>query len=241
MKRIVLSLTIMLVAFSSCTTTNESKVEREFEKYVYNNFDDPKSVKEVISIELVKHTNTDSLRSLIMTLNDLIEKQYSDDSTIVEKCTRTKFIDKMVKNASMLKGITRYKYTSSFDKWGEFLNNHYFDYLSLRSQNKRILSNDSILKPFDVSVYKIKFRQINDGNLELKEYYSIIDNLKEKDNITIQLTNLTDDQHPEWFIYCGENCGKMIKIKDEFSNVREDLYEAYLNIKIELEEKDIFI
>lgn len=241
MTRIILLLTIMLVAFLSCTTTNELKVESEFKKYAYNNFDDPKSVKEIVSIEFVNHTNTDSLKNLVQTLTDIIDKQYVEDSIIVERYTRTTFIDNLVKNSRNISENTRLKYTSAFKKWGLFINDDYYSYISLRNRNRIILSSDSIMKPFDVSVYKIKFRQKVNENLELKEYYAIFDNTKNKDNINIQSKKLTDDQYPEWFIYCSDNCEEMIKIKDRFSDVSNDLKKAYINIKIELNDKCIDI
>ncbi|MGL5730521.1 MAG: hypothetical protein ACRCX5_05305 [Bacteroidales bacterium] len=239
MKRIISMLTIMLVILASCTT-NESRIKREFNKHVENNFDNPKSVKELVSIEFVNRTNTDTLTQLIQSFTDVVNAQYLKDSVLIKKYTSSEKIDIISRNMRYVSALSRHRYISGMKKWGEFLSGDYANYYSLREYNKQTIANDSICQPFDVSVYKIKFRQKYGDELVLREYYAIFDNLKEKDNIVIQEANMRDNQYPEWFITCGKSCETMVKLRDRYESVREDIEKAFFDIKLELEDNYIY-
>jgi len=68
MKNFILFLIAGTFLFSSCKQSNEKLIKTEFKKYIQNNFDDPKSVKEIVSIEITDTISVEKIR-FIMDMN----------------------------------------------------------------------------------------------------------------------------------------------------------------------------
>ena len=62
MKKLKLLSLLVLLGFNSCQQmTVEQKIEKQFKAYVYENFDTPSSLKEIVSIKLHNTISMDSI------------------------------------------------------------------------------------------------------------------------------------------------------------------------------------
>lgn len=162
-----LVLLVLTPLLSSCKSTTEDMIQNEFENYMQANFDDPKDVKEIVSIKKDFYVNSDSI---IAKLEDglALGKSYDDH------------IDSLIKNKGKVDS-SRWE-TPEFDDF--FMSNMT---LAMRAEGYKTEIEEFISKKkggekVDLDIYIVKYRIKVDDSLKLKEIYAFIDN--NKDNIS---------------------------------------------------------
>lgn len=157
---------MLALLITSCKST-EDMIQNEFEDYVQANFDDPKDVKEIVSIKRDFYVNSDSI---IAKLEDglLVGKSFDDK------------IDSIIKNKKQV--------DSSRWKTPEF-NDFFMSNLTLamnadgyKSEIEEFISRAQDKEKVDLDIYIIKYRIKIGDSLKLKEIYAVVDN--NKDNIS---------------------------------------------------------
>lgn len=183
---------VFISCFISCTKTVEDKIRKEFKTYVHQNFDDPGSLKEILSItfedtvsakgttELLRGTiaKYDTTFAGLIRLNDSLSNKVTDlikKPKVISKIYRDEKIMRLLRN-SMDMAEERMDYLSS----AEYSNFKY---------NRATL--DEILSELESDsscfvTYKIKTRVEKHGELSLTEYYARID---KNDSIAIYDSN----------------------------------------------------
>ena len=70
-KYIGFSALIVFALLTSCTQTKEDKIRNEFKNYVSSNFDDPNSLKEIVSVEQIDTITYEGIRNGVIALHGI--------------------------------------------------------------------------------------------------------------------------------------------------------------------------
>jgi len=189
MKKNLFILAIVFTLFS-CQQSNESLIKKEFKNYVKNNFDNPKSLKEIVSIEASDTVSVENFKMLLketLTNYDRVDSLWKNDE---------------YKN-NINKNILKKEYNFSYSDI--LIIRSYYGQLANITQNRlsvilkdyNILENaknllDSIKYDPPKYGYNIKFRQTKNGELQLFTYKGYIDSLTKKIHISPQGFELDD-------------------------------------------------
>lgn len=177
MKKILL-LMFIAMAFVSCADNSpKGKVEKAFKDYVSKNFDDPKSLKEIVSIDV---NDTINIHNIIYYTGELIMVCDKKDSL----CESTyNAITNAIKGTNEIKRNHRVK--EKYDKYISAVNKRRDSFIwrinkkdgfsykdNLKSMIKNTRNSDTI---FICS--EIKYRNIENGDIKLKSIYALHDTL----------------------------------------------------------------
>lgn len=167
-------------AFFSCTKTVEDRIRKEFNIYVNENFDDPESLKEIISITL---TDTVSAKETAENLMCIVE-QYDSATTnfqklndslrivVLETCKRPRALSEFRRDGYLRELML--KFADLVNEEITYISSA--EHIALKSDRKDLgeslskLESDSTI----FFTYKIKTRTENHGELSIKEFYARI-------------------------------------------------------------------
>ena len=201
----------LLVAFIGCNNSAESRIEREFLKYVDENFDDPEDFEKITDISLYQKIDIDSLLEMIEECA-IDTSSYKKKTGVVINKLESVGIDKIDRDL-----IGRFMYAA-------------FDYESFISANRHDIEDamkyielqNSLRKHSDINIYTylIKVRLREDGSKRLKKYYGTI----YKDDIFI---NNEFDSKGKVF----EEFEKTYKLLLKYTKLSQSYLELYLELK----------
>ena len=213
MKKIVLSV-IILFALFSCSQTKEDKIRNEFKNYVSSNFDDPNSLKEIVSIEQIDTVTYEHILNGVVALHEIDSLTNLSDSIENEQ------------NAILLGKIRAHNYHP-----------YYKEELKSMALRKAELSRNMIawidstdnslnrLKGLNIYQYKIKARIKVKDDLKLREYYAL------EDSIGFRFF----DNKPTFNDY-SEGTAEFYKVAREYEDIMT-IRKNIINEKLELNQK----
>lgn len=195
MNRLILIFAIGIL-LGSCQKSNERLVESEFKNYINSNFDNPKSLKEIVSIEASDTVSmalvASCLKQAITLSNDIDSLKSEDDSIKKVIMTRLAVETRLY--------ISRFSYSdrleaqrhliqvmSCVDSDISFIGKREF----LLHKTKQLL--DSMTYESPKYGYRVKFRQTVDNELKLKTYKAYIDSATRKVFIKTNEWQLDDE------------------------------------------------
>lgn len=172
-----LSVMTLFVLFS-CTQTKEDKIRNEFKNYVSSNFDDPNSLKEILSIEPIDTITYESIRNGVIALHgidsltnssDTIEKEQSE--IILSKIRAHKY-NPYYEEELMSMVLHKAELSRALISW---INDYGFALLNAMSDSTDNSLNR--LKGLNICQYKLKARIKEKDGLKLREYYALEDSV----------------------------------------------------------------
>ena len=187
MKRILYVFAIALTMFG-CTEDNsiEGRITKAMKEYAQKNFDDPKALKEIVSIE-----KTSSNNSADFAQNILDESRKIDSSCNVMSSECDSLMKEFMRipestvrrNAAKLSETRRIKFLTSISQMSDGL---YSDIINKKLSEKYFKEIDSIIKNdtfYTINTYEIKVRVERDGQLKLDKYETCVCDTTTKINI----------------------------------------------------------
>lgn len=178
MKKYIGFSAIVLFALFACTQTKQDIIRDEFKNYVSSNFDDPNSLKEILSIEQIDTITYESIRNGVLSLHgidsltnssDSIEKEQS--AIILGKIRAHKY-NPFYKDELMSMVLRKAELSRNMITWIDD-----YGFALLRTMSDSTDSSLNRLKGLNINQYKIKIRIKDGNNLKLKEYYALEDSV----------------------------------------------------------------
>ena len=178
---------LSVILLSSCNNTIEDRIENEFEVFVSENFDDPNTIEEVISITLFDTVSLQMMKKYLLLSKKTFEiamkgNAIRDSLTLIrlESFTVGRGVDlsndikamKLLSNKMM-----------NFEESIEKNNKVNIEWSYLNSETQYVLDSIDLTTPTPLYAYKIKFRTKANDTLKLNEYYCYIDSLSQNFNI----------------------------------------------------------
>lgn len=200
MKRILLILVISL-SIVSCKQSNEVLIKKEFKTYVKENFDDPKDFKEVVSVELIDTVYTSEIFDVVKYLYDYyfeIEDIHAKRSQGLQEITWN-YLTPSVKE--ILTNAEQEELTYLTKKIGD--SNKEMTDMKIEAEVAKVkIYLDNFKHQPPNYTYKIKFRGLNNNQLEVKEMFAHFDSLShaiiftfEQDNVPEEVVELSKYLH----------------------------------------------
>ena len=170
---------VLLLILFSCEKTESDIVKEEFEKYVYENFDDPRDLKEIVSIEITDTITKEDIYELLYSFNELDSSTFALDSVVTLYCTEG--ITQQIKNNfSAMSNLSYYQILKARELYGKvgisLLSKISFDETSYKKSVHEIDSIAKSLADFEYIQYNIKTRIENESKTyqEVKETNTIL-------------------------------------------------------------------
>lgn len=178
MKKVLVVLSVALIMIG-CKEDNtiEGRITRAMKEYAQKNFDDPKSLKEIVSIE-----KTSSNNSADFARNILDESRKIDSSCNVMSSECDSLLKEFMRipestvrrNAAKLSENKRIKFLTSISQMSDGL---YSDLINKKLSEKYFKEIDSIIKNdtfYTINTYEIKVRVEREGQLKLDQYETCV-------------------------------------------------------------------
>ena len=183
MKRMVVVLLVALTMIG-CKEDNsiEGRITKAMKEYAQKNFDDPKSLKEIVSIEKTNVFDIDSLAHYTLEKSKEIDSLVKDlrsnliDSTVLAELTNmsSREIYKMrqrTTESEMIRLLSLYMQISSYTS-----GDYYYKRLIVDNGFNNAMQNiDSVLKNntfYSMNEYEIKIRKNSGDGLKLQSFYT---------------------------------------------------------------------
>ena len=166
---------IVLLAFSSCIQSKEDEVSKEFKNYVNSNFDNPKNLEEIVSVEQIDSINFEQFCKVVNNLHKL--------ASLADTCRRIE----EDQTSNIIAKIKAHKYASFYSDDVRFwliynvkLTDELISCMTNYGDKEKNLSDsiDNLLLRLDglsILQFKIKVRVKERGILKLKNYYALED------------------------------------------------------------------
>ena len=208
MKKYV-SISVIILVLFSCTQTKEDKIRDEFKNYVSSNFDDPNSLKEVLSIEQIDTITYESIRNGVIALhgidsltnsNDSIEKEQNE---IIMSKIRAHNYNPYYKEELMSLILRKADLSRLAISW---IDDYGFTLLKAMSDSTDILLNR--LKGLNIYQYRIKARIKNSDELKVRYFFAL------EDSTGISFF----DKKPTFNDY-SEGTAEFYKVAKEYENI----------------------
>ena len=228
---IFIPLFVLFVIITSCTSSKEEGIIGKFNNYVATNFDDPKSLKEIVEVKKV-----DSITYSIFV--DVVTSIYQAD-TLLREIDSLKSIKVEGMFAVLKRDVERYNNYERArirlifkdlmelgEKEKEWL---IYDYGELQYLKKDL---DSSLKKLDnicIYIYEIKTRIKINGELKLKSYYALEDNVR-KTIIFFDYEPDIDD-YPQDVKDFNEIRKKYVTIQNKYDTITKKMTECIKKLK----------
>lgn len=226
MKKYLFFSVMTLFVLFSCTQTKEDEIRNEFKNYVSSNFDDPNSLKEILSIEPIDTITYESIRNGVIALHgidsltnssDSIEKEQSE--ILLSKIRAHKY-NPYYKEELMSMVLRKAELCRALISW---IDDYGFALLNAMSDSTDNSLNR--LKGLNIYQYKIKARIKEKDDLKLREYYAL------EDSVGFRFF----DNKPTFNDY-SEGTAEFYKVVREYEDImtiRKDI----INEKLELNQK----
>lgn len=228
MKKSIYYLPILLLVFitSSCTPSKEDVIKSAFKNYVASNFDDPKSLKEIVEINSLDTITHNSFKTIVTSFDEMDKLLDETDSII--KIKNHELDSFLVVNNSRYRGYKRDQIGSvlsdglfELQRQSRWFKDEYPTKERLRIELDSLLNN---LTNIVINSYEIKTRINNNGSLKLQSYYAIEDNIR-NEMIIIDHKPVFDD-YPQI-------AKDFYKTGKEFEQIQNN-YHDIINRKMEL-------
>ena len=179
----ILHFLLLTFLLGSCSKTQEDFVIDEFEKFVKENFDDPKDLEEIVAVEITDTTTKESLFEMLALCYEL------DSITAINDSLYDNFFPKLLeiskKNENIITELSYYK-REKIRSLAVQCSNSLIKKMAFDSEeyNKQKESLDSIINSindFKIIEYKIKARVKESNNLKLKTYYALFNSATDID------------------------------------------------------------
>lgn len=196
MRRILISLCVIIlfIFLYSCTKTQEELIEEKFQNYVYENFDNPMDLREVISIQLNDSIDKNSIF-------EVLSLTYKLDSAAIKLLNNTnEYIYKLVTKKGYSREICNVDF-SHYDRTRlrEILLEITPLYMSCLSSRFYIADRtqlDSIYLTIDslkIYEYEIKCRIFKEDEMKIEKYYATVnDTLIQINDNKLSLENFSE-------------------------------------------------
>lgn len=219
MKAILYSLSLLVSLFLiGCNNSIEKRIEKEFFKYVNENFDDPDSVEEITAISVSDSSNIRTTFDMINSIvNDTTSFTVSLDESILKKIQELSYNEKL---------RTRDYAEDYFEKALEFVHFKIKNDDNLKFMADSINSYISKIKISDYDflyTYEIKVRLKENGKRHLAIYYAIIN--KNDNTIKIQDHELKVEEVPVLH-EITETINNYINLKEEYIKLYKEVKNA---------------
>ena len=219
MKTILYSLSLLISLFLiGCSNSIEKRIEKEFFKYVDENFDDPNSVEEITAISVSDSSNIKTSFDMINSIvNDTTGINLSLDKNILKKVESLSYNEKL----------------RARDYAEDYINKSLkFMHFKIKNDNNLKFMADSInsyiskikISDYDfLYTYEIKVRLNEDGKKHLAIYYAIIN--KNDNTIKIQDHKLKVEEVPVLY-EITETINNYINLKKEYIKLYNEVKNA---------------
>lgn len=219
----------------SCSKSQESLVEQEFEKYVSENFDDPNALKEILSVE-VKDTITKIDLIALFAYSDALDSLIDKHQNILnEKIWEApKKLEEYKEITENLSNYERKKLLNSCMNC--VLSSTRLTLLDNEKYWKAKRTADSALNEihdFEVVKYEIRTRIKEKEELRLKTYFCLFYGSKfiffDEDPNALDYPEIPDDVLEKYSTYLNLQKQKKELLKELESNVKEarEMFEDY--------------
>jgi hypothetical protein len=163
----------------ACSQSKEDIIKGEFKKYVSENFDNPKDLKEILEIKAIDTISYGGLKNGAILMYGVAEQI---DSLVELEHTQCNSIVNKIRGQKPIRGDYE---RSIMQEWlgGTFeLNNDMITWIDLYFDETKYLKNtiDSLLeqtKGLSLLEYEIKTRVKDGDNLKIKTYYALEDSV----------------------------------------------------------------
>lgn len=178
MKKYIGFIAIIYLSFFACTQTKEDKIRTEFKNYVSSNFDDPRNLKEIVSVEQIDTITYESIRNGVIALHaidsltnssDSIEKE---QSAIILSKIRTHQYQSYYKDD--LKDLIMQQAELSRDMMAWIDD---YGFAMLHTMSDSMDNSLNLLKGLNIYQYRIKTRIKDGDDLKLRDYYALEDSV----------------------------------------------------------------
>lgn len=226
MKKYLFFGAITLFVLFSCSQTKEDKIRNEFKNYVSSNFDDPNSLKEIVSIEQIDTVTYESIRNGVIALHAL------DSLT-----DSTKSIEEELSESNLSK-IRAHQYHSYYKddlrdlimqraKLSRDMLSWHDDYglTMLHTMSDSVDNLLAGLKGLNICQYKIKTRIKHGEDLKLTDYYAL------EDSVGYRFFN----KKPTFNDY-SERTAEFYKVAREYEDIM-NIRRNIINEQLELDKK----
>lgn len=233
MKKIIIYLlTIIPFIIVSCDNSIEGKIKEEFKEYARCNFNNPESIKEIVSVESFDTISNDKYIGLFL---DCIEKgkkvenisdsiiQYMSDEKIAAKINKAREQDQY---NSYIKDFSENANTLM-----SYLNKDEIYRSTYMIKITEFIADTSSLPKMNMIVYKIKYRMKDNNSLVLKEAFVVIDKI-ENDKITIRNEEMKKKELPQKILETMDAAEKYIKLSKEKQVIYTQTFDSYNRLKI---------
>lgn len=225
-------LSIIAVLLSSCKSSTEDLIYDELREYVRNNFDDPKSFKELVSIEPIDTIYNEKYRKLLVaslqganavdSLCDAIFYTLIHDKELPAKCRRARggIYEDDINNLSMyMQGIIDFFEVCQgrMDLYGKNIVEY--------------ITDSNSLPKIDILVYKIKYRSKNGDSLALNEIYAAVDRTKNENNIIIRSNELQTNELPERILKVLKDMESFMELVQKKQGLYIEAANSYYKLK----------
>lgn len=225
-------LSIIAILLSGCKSSTEDLIYDELREYVRNNFDDPKSFKELVSIEPIDTIYSEKYKELLVTslqganavdsLCDAIFYTLIHDKELPAKCRRARdgIYEDEIKNLSM--------YMQGIIDFFEICQGR----MDLYKKNiVEYIADSNSLPKIDILVYKIKYRSKNGDSLALNEMYATVDRTKNENNIIIRSNELQTSELPERILKVLKDMESFMELVKKKQGLYIEAAKSYYKLK----------
>lgn len=217
-----LLLIIIAVLMSGCKSNTEDLIKDELREYVRNNFDDPKSFKEVVSVEPIDTIYSEKYKELLVaslqganavdSLCDAIFYTLIHDKELPAKCRHARggIYEDDINNLSMyMQGIIDFIEVcqGKMDLYGKNIVEY--------------IADSNSLPKIDMILYKIKYRSKKGDYSTLNELFATVDRTKAENNIVIRKDEVQISELPHQLL-------KTLKYMEEFIELSQNKQTLYL-------------
>lgn len=227
-----LLLLIMVVLMAGCKSSTEDLIQDEFRKYVRDNFDDPKSFKELVSIVPIDTIYSEKYKELLVaslqganavdSLCDVIFYTLIHDKELPAKCRRARggIYEDDINNLSMyMQGIIDFIEVcqGKMDLYGKNIVEY--------------IADSNSLPKIDILVYKIKYRSKNGDSLALNEMYATVDRTKNENNIIIRSNELQTSELPQRLLKVLKDMESFMELVQKKQGLYIEASNSYYKLK----------
>lgn len=175
MKNIVLFIAFLfsVISCSPEQPTTKDLIEKEFMIYVNQNFDNPKDLKEIVSINIKDTISYQLFKDLAQKSIDLME---STDSLTDARLLDISNIAKKSKQLD-LNSFEKEKYSTMLLEYYDYIENKSLNCLKSKNILKHMIEKtDSCIDNFSYINYEIKVRKLVNNKIKLQKYYASVEN-----------------------------------------------------------------
>lgn len=220
----------------SCDNSIEGQIEKEFKHYVELNFDNPKDITEIVSVQLTDTTCYSRLKNAMEMTFDILEQTeeiYEIKQDMQMKrfreilATREGDLSEDYRARLMLQGVMQ-----GISKHIAYVEEYALDKSYYTKKKAELIDSTKVDSDYAIVCnYKIKFRQKENENILMKEYFCYQNIALEPDlrKLIIQDQEMELDEISDYDKTLGEMMDitlKTLKLNEAYKKVCDERYDA---------------